>query len=250
MREVRARRVAAEGAFQAAEHAAGEIERQLTAGRAELARLTQSQQAGEVRRELLSAEAARLEPTRAEANARVAEAKTQIAAAQESLDARRQEVRAAEELQGTAQKELAAAEGILANATKAQAARTARLEVLRGLNEAGVGFSTGTQAVLRGLDRPELFKGRDSRRCWGSSIEVDPRFIPAVEAVLGHHMQTILLRDEEVAATLLESLTTGKKGGSGRPWRPRRINWWNARTANSRSARCSGRSTPRRPPPP
>ena len=31
--------------------------------------------------------------------------------------------------------------------------------MLRGLNEAGAGFSAGTQAVLRGLDRPELFKG-------------------------------------------------------------------------------------------
>ncbi len=212
VREVRARRVEAEGAFQAADRAAQEIERTLAAGRAELARLTQSQQAGEVRRELLSAEAARLEPARAEGNARVAEAKVQIAAAQGTLDTRRQEVRAAEEAQGVAQTELAGAETALAAATKTQAARTSRLEVLRGLNEAGVGFSSGTQAVLRGLDRPELFKGAIVG-VLGSSVDVDARFIPAVEAVLGHHMQTILLRDEEVAATLLESLATGKKVG-------------------------------------
>ncbi len=212
VREARTRRVEAEGAFQAAERAAAETERKLAAGRAELARLTQSQQAGEVRRELLSAEAARLEPARAEANARVAETKGQIATAQTTLDTRRQEVRAAEEAQGDAQKQVAGAESTLASATKTQAGLTSRLEVLRGLNEAGVGFSTGTQAVLRGLDRPELFKSA-TVGVLGSSIEVDPRYIPAVEAVLGHHLQTILLRDEEVAATLLESLATGKKVG-------------------------------------
>ncbi len=212
VREARARRVEAEGAFQAAERAAAEIEHKLTAGRAELARLTQSQQVGEVRRELLSAEAARLEPTRAEANARVVETKAQITTAQSSLEGRRQEVRAAEEAQAVAQRELAASEGTLGNAAKTQGTRTSRLEVLRGLNEAGAGFSAGTQAVLRGLDRPELFKGAIVG-VLGSSIEVEARFIPAVEAVLGHHMQAILLRDDEVAATLLESLATGKKVG-------------------------------------
>ena len=212
LREARTRRVEAEGAFQAAERAAAAVEQTLAAARAELARLTQSQQAGEVRRELLSAEAARLEPARAEADARVAEAKTQIAAAQATLDTRRQAVRAAEEAQASAQQALAGADATLANAAKAQAARTARLEVLRGLNEAGAGFSAGTQAVLRGLDRPELFKGAIVG-VLGSSIEVEARFIPAVEAVLGHHLQAILLRDDEVAATLLESLATGKKVG-------------------------------------
>ena len=212
VREARARRVEAEGAYQAAERAAMEVEQKLTTGRAEHARLTQSQQAGEVRRELLSAETARLDPARAAANERVAEAKTQIAAAQGTLDTRRQELRAAEDAQAAAQRDLAAAETTLADATRAQAARTARLEVLRGLNEAGAGFSAGTQAVLRGLDRPELFKGA-LVGVLGSSIDVEPRFIPAVEAVLGHHLQTILLRDEEVAATLLESLATGKKVG-------------------------------------
>ena len=211
-REARARRVEAEGAFQAAERAVAEIERTLAAGQAELARLTQSQQAGDVRRELLGAEAARLAPARAEANARVAEVKTQITAAQGTLDTRRQELRATEDAQAAAQRELAGAESALANAVRMQAGRTSRLEVLRGLNEAGAGFSAGTQAVLRGLDRPELFKGAIIG-VLGSSIEVEARFIPAIEAVLGQHMQTILLRDEEVAMTLLESLATGKKTG-------------------------------------
>ena len=212
VREARARRVEAEGAFQTAERAAGEAERRLTAGRAELARLTQSQQAGEVRRDLLAGEAARLEPLQTAAAERVHETRAQVTAAQAALEQWRQEGRAAEEAQAAAQQALSGADAALAAGTKTLAASTSRLEVLRGLNEAGAGFSSGVQAVLRGLDRPELFKGAIIG-VLGSSIEVEARFIPAVEAALGQHLQTVLLRDEEVAATLLEALATGKKVG-------------------------------------
>ena len=212
VREARARRVEAEGAFVAADRAAADADRRLAAGRGELARLTQTLQAGEVRRELLATEMARLESLRSAAAERVTDTRSQIAAAQAALETRRQLVRAAEETQAAAQKALAAAEAALANGAKALAGSTSRLEVLRGLNEAGAGFSSGVQAVLRGLDRPELFKG-SIIGVLGSSIEVEARFIPAVEAILEPHLQTVLLRDEEVAATLLEALATGKKVG-------------------------------------
>ena len=211
-REARARRSEAEAAFGSADRAAADAERRLSAGRVELTRLTQSQQAGEVRRELLADEAARLEPLRSAAAERLAETRTQVTAAQASLEHRRTDVRAAEETQARAQKELSAAEAALGNGTRALAASTSRLEVLRGLNEAGAGFSSGVQAVLRGLDRPELFKGA-ILGVLGSSVEVEARFIPAVEAALGQHLQTVLLRDEEVAATLLDTLGSGKKVG-------------------------------------
>ncbi len=210
--EARTRRSEAEAAFGSADRAVADAERRLAAGRAELARLTQSQQAGEVRRELLADEAARLEPLRTAAAERVAETRMQIAAAQAALEARRAEVKAAEDAQGGTQRALATAEAALATGTKTLAASTSRLEVLRGLNEAGAGFSSGVQAVLRGLDRPELFKGAIIG-VLGSSVEVEARFIPAVEAILGQHLQTVLLRDEEVAETLLDALAAGKKVG-------------------------------------
>ncbi len=212
VRDARTRRAQAEAASQNAQRAAGDIERKIGLLRAELATFTQQQQAGEVRREFLAAELARLEPARAEAEARLTAARADLAAGQTALDARRRELRAAEEGTAAAQKELAAAEQALAAAAKIQAGRTARLEVLRGLNEAGAGFSAGTQAVLRGLDRPELFK-LAVIGVLGSSVDVEARFIPAVEAILGQHLQTILLRDDEVAAELLDTLATGKKVG-------------------------------------
>ena len=212
VREARQGRAKAESAFANAQRAVTDAEKRVSTLRAELATLAQQQQAGDVRREILAAESARLAPARTDAEARLADARAGIAASQGALAARRDDLRAAEEAAATAQKELAAAETALANATKSQSARSARLEVLRGLNEAGAGFSAGTQAVLRGLDRPELFKPA-TVGVLGSSVDVESSFIPAVEAILGHHLQTILLRDEEVAAELLETLATGKKVG-------------------------------------
>ncbi len=212
VREAAARRGAAEGHLQRAERAVADAEQRLTGGRAELARLTQSQQAGEVRREVLAEEAARLEPLRVSAAERVAETRARIAAAQTTLEARRTEVRTAEEVQTAAQRSLTAADAALAAGNKTLSASISRLEVLRGLNEAGAGFSSGVQAVLRGLDRPELFKGAIIG-VLGSSLEVEGKFIPAIEAILGQHLQTVLLQDREVAAALLETLATGKKVG-------------------------------------
>ncbi len=212
VREARAKRVEAESAFQNAGRAFADAERRREQGRAELSRFTQQQQAGEVRREVLSAEIARLEPARAAADERLAEARASIVSGQATLDARRKELRAAEEAVAAANKELAASETALAAVNKAQTGRTSWLDALRGLNEAGAGFSAGTQAVLKGLDNPELFKPAIIG-VLGASIDVEARFIPAVEAILGHHLQTILLRDAEVADVLLDTLATGKKVG-------------------------------------
>ena len=212
IREARARRTEAEAAHAAADRAVADADRRLTVARTELARLSQSHGAAEVRRELLAEEAARLEPLRAAGTAQVDELRAQSTVAQSALEVQREEVHAAEEEQATVQREMVAAEAALASGSKAAAASTSRLEVLRGLNEAGAGFSSGVQAILRGLDRPELFKGAIIG-VLGSSVEVEGRFIPAVEAALGTHLQTVLLRDVEVATVLLDALATGKKVG-------------------------------------
>ncbi len=212
VREARARRVGAETTFQNAGRAFADAERRREQGRGDLTRFIQQQQVGEVRREVLSAEIARLEPARAAVDERLAEARASIVSGQGTLDARRQELRAAEEAVAAANKELAASESTLAAVNKAQTGRTSWLDALRGLNEAGAGFSAGTQAVLKGLDNPELIRPAIIG-VLGATIDVPSRFIPAVEAILGHHLQTILLRDAEVADVLLHTLATGKKVG-------------------------------------
>jgi len=89
--------------------------------------------------------------------------------------------------------------------------RRSRLEVLEQLLQKGEGLAKGTQQVLRGLDNPEVY-GTGVRGLLASAIEVEERFIPAIEAALADHLQAVLLTESELAAQIIEVLT-GKKLG-------------------------------------
>lgn len=212
VQEARNRRAEADRALQAAQRAASEADSRISLLRGELARLVNQRQTSEVRRDLLTAEASRLDPARAEATERLAAVRDQLSAAAAGLEDLRAAQAQAEAALAASQKDLAGVEIVLANAQRQQAARTSKHEVLRQLNESGAGLAAGTQAVLRGLDQPPLFKP-SIIGVLGTQIDVEPRYIPAVEAALGENLQAILLRDEEVAIALFKSLSEGKKVG-------------------------------------
>ena len=211
-RDFRVRSAAADQALKAAQRGAADADQRLIQLSSELSRFHQQEHAAGVRGEMLAAEIVRLEPGHAEAAGRVEGVRAQIAKAAAALEGRRNDLRVAEETHAGAQKELAGCEQALTAAQKQLAERAGKLEVLRQLNVAGAGLASGTQAVLRGLDKPELFKSAVAG-VLGTMIEVEPRFIPAIEAVLGQSLQAVLVRDEEVAVRLLESLADGKKVG-------------------------------------
>ena len=79
------------------------------------------------------------------------------------------------------------------------------------LLQKGEGLAQGTQQVLRGLDNPEVYS-TGVRGLLASAIEVEPRFIPAIEAALADHLQAVLLTESELASQIIEVLT-GKKLG-------------------------------------
>ncbi|MCB1236280.1 MAG: chromosome segregation protein SMC, partial [Verrucomicrobiae bacterium] len=89
--------------------------------------------------------------------------------------------------------------------------KSSRLDVLRQLVAEGEGFEKGTQAVLKGLDRPELFR-KAVRGALASFISVDSEFVPAIEAALGRHLQTIVVADALVAESMVKALKQGKLG--------------------------------------
>jgi chromosome segregation protein len=98
------------------------------------------------------------------------------------------------------------------NAVSKQAAATeSRLEVLRQLQEQGEGFDEGTQAILRGLDNPSFFKS-SIVGALADRIQVEPRFIPAIEATLGAGLQTIIFKDTGVAELALHELSQRRLG--------------------------------------
>ncbi len=99
----------------------------------------------------------------------------------------------------------------LATLHRAHSEKTSRLEVLRQLVAEGEGLAKGTQAVLKGLDQPELFQS-SVRGALASFFEVDSEYIPALEAALGNHLQTIIVADTLVAESMIDSLKKGQLG--------------------------------------
>ena len=89
------------------------------------------------------------------------------------------------------------------------AERKSRLEVLRQLNQEGRGLMEGSQAVLSEID------GRFHGSVVGalvSQLDVDPKFIPAIEAALGRHLHAIILNSPDAATEIISRLTRKKLG--------------------------------------
>ncbi len=89
--------------------------------------------------------------------------------------------------------------------------RRSRLEALKQLIAQGEGLAEGTQAVLRGLDNPDVYR-TGVRGILASSIEVDQEFIPAIEAALREHLQTVLLTESELAMHVVDRLSQHRMG--------------------------------------
>jgi chromosome segregation protein len=102
-------------------------------------------------------------------------------------------------------------EGEVAAFERTLAEKRSTLEILRQLNAEGEGLAQGSQAVLKGLDDPARY--RDS--IVGSlvaQIDVDPKFIPAIEAALGRNLHAVIVKDAQSADEIISRLTKKKLG--------------------------------------
>ena len=106
---------------------------------------------------------------------------------------------------------LAKAETSLIAIERALAEKESRLEVLKQLNEEGEGLTQGSQAVLRGLDDPARIRSALAGALV-AQLEVDPRFVSAIEAALGRNLHTIILQDASIASEILDTLTKKQLG--------------------------------------
>src|SRR5690606_10145636 len=89
--------------------------------------------------------------------------------------------------------------------TRQQAETRSRLNVLEQLDSSHEGFSSG---VLAALHRQDGVLGSLADR-----IRVpDGRYITAVEAALGHHLQLVLSETSDTARAILADLAASKKG--------------------------------------
>jgi chromosome segregation protein len=91
------------------------------------------------------------------------------------------------------------------------ALRSARFDAVRQLVESGEGFEKGTQSVLRGLGQPETYQD-GIHGAIASLIEVDNECARAIEAALGNHLHSVLVRDQQAAEAIIERLTEQQLG--------------------------------------
>jgi len=109
------------------------------------------------------------------------------------------------------EKLLSEAEQNLAVLDRTLAEKRSRLDVLRQLNREGEGLAQGSQAVLKGVDDAEKFQEAIAGSLV-AQLEVDPKFIQAVEAALGRNLHAIVLKDENVAPEIIARLKKKKLG--------------------------------------
>jgi chromosome segregation protein len=109
------------------------------------------------------------------------------------------------------EKLLTQAEQDLATLHRALAEKRSRLEVLRQLNEQGEGLAEGSQALLKGLNGSAEFRDAIAGSLV-AQLDVDPKFIQAIEAALGRNLHTVILKDAKVLSDIIGRLNTKKIG--------------------------------------
>jgi chromosome segregation protein len=220
VRAAREERTAAEGKIQELGATVARLEARLGSLRNEISAAAGRREASETRLRLLQGESEAAAQAAGEFGARIKEIERRAQLARLAAESAQTEQTEAQAAYEAAQEARQAAETTLNAVSKEAAGIESRVEVLRQLQEQGEGFDEGTQAVLRGLDNPEFFKPA-IHGALADHIQVEPRFIPAVEAALGVSLQTIIFKDTGIAELALQTLSVrrlGKATISPREW--------------------------------
>jgi chromosome segregation protein len=179
--------------------------------RGELASTVNQREAGDTRLGLLQQELKQAESTRDQLASQIDSARVESTEAMARVLSARDALRDREHDLSNLKRAFQQAERDLASVERNLAERESRLELLNQLNEEGAGLQTGTQAVLKGLENPALFRSAVLGTL-ANFLEVDHDLIPAIEAALGDQLQTVLIADPEVAEALGKSLAANQHG--------------------------------------
>jgi chromosome segregation protein len=130
---------------------------------------------------------------------------------QKNLELLKTKSQASEKTFHEQQQRLAKTEKNLTEIERSLAEKESRLEILHQLNEEGEGLAQGSQSVLKGLDNPSRVQPALAGALV-SNLDVDPEFIPAIEAALGRNLQAIVLKDAQLAPEIIATLKEKKIG--------------------------------------
>jgi len=209
--QARSARVTAERAAHDLASEVGQIESRLNALRGQASSAAGRREAAEARLQVLRSEESMARDARDSISLRAQESSTRLEMASVGSASAQSELDEAEQRASAAQSARQKSENAWNAANRLLAEQESRLEVLCQLAEEGEGFGEGTQAVLRGLDQPDLFKSAIDGAL-ASFIDVQAEYIPAVEAALGANLQAIVFKDINVAEAALRVLADKKLG--------------------------------------
>ncbi len=187
------------------------LEARLGSLRGDISSAAGRRESGETRLRLLQGEAETATRIAGEFSAALEELTRRTEASRLALEHAQAEVAEASAAHDAAQNDRQNIDAVLTLVGKEATGIESRLEVLRQLQEQGEGFDEGTQAVLHGLDNPSFFSPA-IQGAIAQNIQVEPRFIPAVEAALGSALQAIVFKDPGVAESALLTLSRNKLG--------------------------------------
>ncbi|MFL6551960.1 MAG: chromosome segregation protein SMC [Chthoniobacterales bacterium] len=111
------------------------------------------------------------------------------------------------------EKLLAQAEQDLATLHRTLTEKRSRLDVLRQLNDEGEGLAEGSQELVKGVEGPEKFRDAIAGSLV-AQLDVDPKFIQAIEAALGRNLHAVILKDAEVVSEIIGHLKKKKLGNA------------------------------------
>ncbi len=144
-------------------------------------------------------------------NQRAAEATAACVQAQEDLAASKEALEVAQRGYEAAQLERQKTDRDWNELSKKLAERNSKREILCQLEREGEGLGEGTQAILKGLNRPDFFQA-GILGTLASLIDVPGDNIPAIEAALGAASRSVVFKDADVAEAALQTLKAGAQG--------------------------------------
>lgn len=208
---VRDERAQTERRIQEARQGVHAAEGIIIAAQAEITSHTSQNETDRQRQEQLQRDLNLLEEERRAKQKEHEELRAQIEEAAAEIEYQQLELHQREREFQEVETELELAQRRLREQHRAFSEKSSKLQVLRQLIHAGEGLESGTRHVLGGLDDAGQFAS-GIHGLLSTYLEVEPAFIPAVEAALGSHLQAVLVRDASLAAEIISLLTSGRQG--------------------------------------
>lgn len=204
-------RIVAEGAVDALAHRLHGLENTLADLRGKVSVAIGRRDAAQQRLEQLRLQQGSMEHDFLSLQQRASDAATASIQAQETLAKIKQELEEAQRFYEQAQLERQQADRQWNDLSKQLAERDSKKELLCQLEREGEGLGEGTQAILRGLNRPDFFQA-GILGTLASLISVPHEKIPAIEAALGAASRSVVFKDADVAEAALQTLKSAAQG--------------------------------------